>query len=55
MSIYQPVRDERIRLLSVPRLSRYTTACAGDLKAAIDFVGGHGRCHRLRWERVECV
>src|SRR5699024_8201904 len=37
-SIYQPVRDERIRLLSVPRLSTYTTACAGDLKAAIDVV-----------------
>lgn len=36
MSIYQPVRDEMIRLLSVPRLSTYSAACGGDIKAAID-------------------
>ena len=36
MSIYQPVRDEMIRLLSVPRLSTYTAACGGDIKAAIE-------------------
>lgn len=35
MSIYQPVRDETIRLLSVPRLTTYTAACDGDIKAAI--------------------
>lgn len=36
MSIYQPVRDEMIRLLSVPRLGTYTAACGGDVKAAIE-------------------
>lgn len=36
MSIYQPVREEMIRLLSVPRLSTYTAACGGDVKAAIE-------------------
>ncbi len=36
MSIYQPVRDEVIRLLSVPRLNTYTTACGGDINAAIE-------------------
>lgn len=36
MSIYPPVRDEMIRLLSVPRLSTYTRACDGDVKRALE-------------------
>lgn len=36
MTIYQPVRDEMIRLLSVPRLSTYRSASGGDLKAAVE-------------------
>lgn len=36
MSIYPPVRDEMIRLLSVPRLATYTAACDGDVKQALE-------------------
>lgn len=36
MSIYPPVRDEMIRLLSVPRLATYTAACDGDVKRALE-------------------
>lgn len=36
MSIYPPVRDEMIKLLSVPRLSTYTDACGGDMKLALE-------------------
>lgn len=36
MTIYQPVRDEMIRLLSVPRLSTYRVVSGGDLKAAVE-------------------
>lgn len=36
MTIYAPVRDEMIRLLSVPRLSTYSEACGGDITRAVD-------------------
>lgn len=36
MSLYQPVRNEMIRLLSTPRLSTYTAACNGDIKQAVE-------------------
>lgn len=36
MSIYPPVRDEMIKLLSAPRLSTYTDACGGDMKIALE-------------------
>ncbi len=35
MSIYPPVRDEMIRLLSPPRLSTYEQACGQDMKSAL--------------------
>ncbi|GGC92377.1 hypothetical protein GCM10011512_19300 [Tersicoccus solisilvae] len=35
MTIYPPVRDEMIRLLSVSRLEPYRQACSGDVKAAL--------------------
>lgn len=35
MSIYPPVRDEMIRLMSVTRLQTYGDACGGDVKAAL--------------------
>lgn len=36
MSIYVPVKDSMIQLLSVPRLATYKTACNGDMKAALE-------------------
>ena len=36
MSLYQPVRNEMIRLLSTPRLSTYAAACNGDIKQAVE-------------------
>ena len=36
MSIYPPVRDEMVRLLSVPRLSTYTDECDGNMKRALE-------------------
>lgn len=36
MSIYPPVHDEMIRLLSVPRLGTYSAACGGDVKKALE-------------------
>lgn len=36
MTIYQPTRDEMVRLLSTPRLTTYTEACGGEIPRALD-------------------